>query len=197
MLQSEFEEFMNSNKSRLEGKSDSEKIKLFIDWCNKYGLEELIMRLSSDGTSIFDVGCFLDFTTRGILIRKKSWSRKFVDTGFIGGMAPLPYALLSSKLKITDITKKTLVETADVARKKEGLLSKYVPYTEVAEISLRPGLETRVTNMLGSTLRQNFLTIKTMGGPALQYSLPVGKNGPYDKIYFWLSSILPIDVSPF
>lgn len=188
---------MNSNKSRLEGKSDSEKIKLFIDWCNKYGLEELIIRLSSDGTSIFDVGCFLDFTTRGILIRKKSWSRKFVDTGFIAGMAPLPYALLSSKLKITDITKKTLVETADVARKKEGLVSKYVPYTEVAEISLRPGLETRVTNMLGSTLRQNFLTIKTMGGPALQYSLPVGKNGPYDKIYFWLSTILPIDVSPF
>jgi hypothetical protein len=197
MLQSEFEEFMNSNKSRLEGKSDSEKIKLFIDWCNKYGLEELIIRLSSDGASIFDVGCFLDFTTRGIIIRKKSWFRKFVDTGFIAGMAPLPYALLSSKLKITDITKKTLVETADVARKKEGLLSKYVPYTEVAEISLRPGLETRVTNMLGSALRQNFLTIKTMGGPALQYSLSAGKNGPYDKIYFWLSAILPIDVSPF
>jgi hypothetical protein len=197
MLQSEFEEFMNSNKSRLEGKSDSEKIKLFIGWCNKYGLEELIIRLSSDGTSIFDVGCFLDFTTRGIIIRKKSWFRKFVDTGFIAGMAPLPYALLSSKLKITDITKKTLVETADVARKKEGLLSKYVPYTEVAEISLRPGLETRVTNMLGSALRQNFLTIKTMGGPALQYSLSAGKNGPYDKIYFWLSAILPIDVSPF
>ena len=197
MLQSEFEEFMNSNKSRLEGKSDSEKIKLFIDWCNKYSLEELIIRLSSDGTSIFDVGCSLDFTTRGIIIRKKSWFRKFVDTGFIAGMAPLPYALLSSKLKITDITKKTLVETADVARKKEGLLSKYVPYTEVAEISLRPGLETRVTNMLGSALRQNFLTIKTMGGPALQYSLSAGKNGPYDKIYFWLSAILPIDVSPF
>lgn len=197
MLESEFEEFLNSNKSRLEGRSDSEKIKLFIEWCNKYGLEELIIRLSSDGTRIFDVGCFLDFTTRGILIRKKSWSRKFVDTGFVAGMAPLPYALISSKLRIADITKKTLADTADVIRKKGSMLSKYVPYTEVAEISLRPGTETRVTNMLGSTLRQNFLTIKTTESPPLRYSLPVGKNGPYEKVYYWLSAILPIDVSPF
>jgi hypothetical protein len=197
MLQSEFEEFLNSNKSRLEGRSDSEKIRLFIDWCNKYGLEELIIRLSSDGTRLFEVGSFLDFTTKGILICKKNWSRKFVDTGFIAGMAPLPYALLSSKLKITDITKKTLVETADIIRKKESILSKYVQYAEVAEISLRPGLETRVTNMLGSTLRQNFMFIKTKEGSQLQFSLPVGKNGPYDKIYYWLSAILPIDVSPF
>lgn len=197
MLQSEFEEFLNSNKSRLEGKSDSEKVKLFIDWCNRYGIEELIIRLSSDGTRLFDLGSFLDFTTKGILIRKKNWSRKFVDTGFIAGMAPLPYTLLSSKFKITDITKKTLVETANINRKKESMLSKYVPYAEVAEISLRAGIETRMTNMLGSTLRQNFLTIKTIGGPQLQFSLPVGKNGPYDKIYYWLSAILPIDVSPF
>jgi hypothetical protein len=197
MLESEFEEFLSSNRSRLEGRSDSEKVKLFIDWCNKYRLEELIIRLSSDGTRIFDVGCFLDFTTMGILIRKKSWSRKFVDTGFIAGMAPLPYALISSKLKIADITKKTLADAADMIRMKENKLSKYVPYTEVTEISLRPGLETRVTNMLGSTLRQNFLTIKNIGGPPHQYSLPVGKNGPYDKIYFWLSAILPVDVSPF
>jgi hypothetical protein len=197
MLESEFEEFLSSNKSRLEGRSDSEKVKLFIDWCNKYDLEELIIRLSSDGKRIFDVGSFLDFTTRGILIRKKSWSRKFIDTGFVAGMAPLPYALISSKLKIADITKKTLADTADTIRKKESMISKYVPYTEVTEISLRPGLETRVTNMLGSTLRQNFLTIKSTVGPPHQYSLPVGKNGPYDKIYFWLSAILPIDVSPF
>jgi hypothetical protein len=90
-----------------------------------------------------------------------------------------------------------LVETADIIRKKESILTKYVPYAEVAEISLRPGLETRVTNMLGSTLRQNFMFIKTKEGSQLQFSLPVGKNGPYDKIYYWLSAILPIDVSPF
>lgn len=196
MLESEFDEFLKSNKSKLEGRSDSEKIRLFIDWCNKYDIEELILRLSSDGRRIFDESCFLDFTTRGILIRKKSWSRKLVDPGFIAGMAPLPYALISSKLKISEITKKTLADTAGISEKKKSMLSKYIPYTDIVEISLRPGLGTRVTNMLGSTLTKNFLTIKTANGSYL-YSLPVGKNGPYDKIYFWLSAISPVDVSPF
>lgn len=196
MLESEFDEFLKFNKSKLEGRSDSEKIRLFIDWCNKYDIEELILRLSSDGRRIFDESSFLDFTTRGILIRKKSWSRKLVDPGFIAGMAPLPYALISSKLKISEITKKTLAETAGISEKKKSMLSKYIPYADIVEISLRPGLESRVTNMLGSTLTKNFLTIKTANGSYLYY-LPVGKNGPYDKIYFWLSAILPVDVSPF
>jgi hypothetical protein len=197
MLQSELEEFVNSNRSKLEGKSDSEKIRLFIDWCNKYNLEELIMRLTSDGPGLFDVGSFIDFTTQGILIRKKSWSRKFIDTGFIAGMAPLPYALISRRLEITEFSKKTLADTANMVTKKKSMLTRYLEYSDVLEISLRPGLDTRVTNMLGSALRQNFLTIRTKEGPLQQFSLPVGKNGPYDKIYFWLSAILPIDVSPF
>lgn len=196
MLESEFAEFIKSNRSKFEGKSDSEKIRVFINWCNKYDIEELILRLSADGKRIFDDSYFLDFTTRGILMRKKSWSRKLVDPGFIAGMAPLPYTLTSSKLKLSDVSKKTLAQTAGIIEQKKDILTKYILYINILEISLKPGLETRVTNMIGSTLRQNFLTIKT-ADHSYRYSLPVGKNGAYDKIYFWLSAILPVDVSPF
>ncbi len=196
MLESEFEEFVKSNKSRLKGLSDTEKIRMFIDWCNKYNIEELILRLSAEGKGVFDSGYFLDFTTSGLLIRKKTWSRKLVDPGYIAGMAPLPYRLICDKLKVGDISKRTLAQASNIIELKSDDLTKYITYTQIKEIRLRPGLETRVTNMLGSTLRQNFMTIQTADS-SYRYSLPVGKNGSYDKIYFWLSAILPVDVSPF
>jgi hypothetical protein len=196
LLESEFEEFVKSNKSRLKGISDTEKIRMFIEWCNKYKIEELILRLSADGKGVFDAGYFLDFTTRSLLIRKKTWSRKLVDPGYIAGMAPLPYRLICDKLKVSDISKRTLAQTSNIIELKSNDLTKYITYTQIKEIRLRPGLETRVTNMFGSTLRQNFVTIETIES-SYKYSLPVGKNGSYDKIYFWLSAILPLDVSPF
>jgi hypothetical protein len=61
---------------------------------------------------------------------------------------------------------------------------------------LRPGIETRVTNMFGSTLRQNFITIKTID-MEYRYSMSVAKNGTYEKIYHWLSTCLPVEISPF
>jgi hypothetical protein len=196
LLESEFEEFVKSNKSRLKGISDTEKIRMFIEWCNKYKIEELILRLSADGKGVFDAGYFLDFTTRSLLIRKKTWSRKLVDPGYIAGMAPLPYRLICDKLRVSDISKRTLAQTSNIIELKSNDLTKYITYTQIKEIRLRPGLETRVTNMFGSTLRQNFVTIETIES-SYKYSLPVGKNGSYDKIYFWLSAILPLDVSPF
>jgi hypothetical protein len=196
MLESEFEEFVKSHKSKLKGISDSEKIKIFIDWCTKYDIEELILRLSADGKGFLDASYFLDFMTRGLLMRKKAWSRKLVDPGFIAGMAPLPYRLLSDKLKINDISKRTLAQTSNLMNHRKNSTTKYISYSQIQEIALRPGLESRVTNMFGSTLRQNFITIKTVDN-VYKFSLPVSKNGSYEKIYFWLSTILPVDVSPF
>jgi hypothetical protein len=196
LLESEFEEFVKSNKSRLKGLSDTEKIRMFIDWCNKYNIEELILRLSADGKGVFDAGYFLDFTTSGLLIRKKTWSRKLVDPGYIAGMAPLPYRLICDKLKVGDISKRTLAQASNIIELKSDDLTKYITYSQIKEIRLRPGVETRVTNMFGSTLRQNFISIK-IADSSYGYSLPVGKNGSYDKIYFWLSEIIPVDVSPF
>lgn len=196
MLESEFEEFVKSHKSKLKGLSDSEKIKIFIDWCTKYDIEELILRLSADAKGFLDASYFLDFMTRGLLMQKKAWSRKLVDPGFIAGMAPLPYRLLNDKLKINDISKRTLAQTSNLMNHRKDSTTKYISYSQIQEIALRPGHETRVSNMFGSTLSQNFITIKT-ADDAHKFSLPVSKNGSYEKIYFWLSTILPVDVSPF
>lgn len=126
MLESEFEEFVKSNKSRLKGLSDTAKIRMFIDWCNKYNIEELILRLSADGKGVFDAGYFLDFTTSGLLIRKKTWSRKLVDPGYIAGMAPLPYRLVCDKLKVSDISKRTLAQTSNIMELKSENPTKYI-----------------------------------------------------------------------
>src|SRR5262245_37916369 len=129
MLESEFEEFVKSHKSKLKGLSDSEKIKIFIDWCTKYDIEELILRLSADAKGFLDASYFLDFMTRGLLMQKKAWSRKFVDPGFIAGMAPLPYRLLSDKLKINDISKRTLAQTSNLMNHRKDSTTKYISYS--------------------------------------------------------------------
>ena len=196
MLQSEFEEFVNSHKSRLKGVSDSEKVKIFIDWCTKYDLDELIIRLSGDGKGPLEASYFLDFMTRGLLIHKKVWSRKLVDHGFIAGMAPLLYRLLSDELKSKDFSKRTLAQTSDLMKYRKESATKYILYPQIQVIALRPGLETGITNMFGSTLRQNFITIKTID-KKYRYSLSVAKNGAYEKIYHWLSTTLPVKISPF
>ena len=156
MLESEFEEFVKSNKSRLKGLSDIEKIRMFIDWCNKFNIEELIMRLSADGKGIVDSSYFLDFTTSGLLIRKKTWSRKLVDPGYIAGMAPLPYRLICDKLKVGDISKRTLAQASNIIELKSDDQTKFITYTQIKEIRLRPGLETRVTNMFGRYFKAEF-----------------------------------------
>jgi hypothetical protein len=194
MLQSDFDEFIQTNRSKLKGRSDPERIKLFIEWCNKYGIEELIIRLSGESKSFFDKSYFLDFTTKGILLRKKSWSRKLVDTGYVAGMAPSPYMLVSDKLKLNDIPKKTLAQTRDINTQKKNPSNQYIPYTDIIDFVMTRGIQTLVTNMLGSTLRHNFLSFMTEEN-SYSFMLPVGKNGQFEKIHFWLSAIVPFDVT--
>jgi hypothetical protein len=43
----EFEQFLKFSKDEISDKSNSEKIRAFIDWCKKNNMEEIILRLSS------------------------------------------------------------------------------------------------------------------------------------------------------
>jgi hypothetical protein len=60
---------------------------------------------------------------------------------------------------------------------------------------MRKGIETTVSNMLGTAIRANFLTIKATSGKQYAFRLPVSKNGPFEKIYFWLNKVIPVKVS--
>jgi hypothetical protein len=48
--------------------------------------------------------------------------------------------------------------------------------------------------MLGTMITTNFLTIKTET-KTYSYVLPANKNGTFEEIYYWLSTVLPVKVS--
>jgi hypothetical protein len=190
--QSEFEQFLNFSEKDTRARSDSEKILSFIQWCNSKGIEEVIIRLSAESKNWTSDNYFLDFTTSRVIVSTKSFRRKFIDTGFIAGMAPLPYVFLA-KDKSPDFKKGTTLDPSEIIRKARTILSFH--YSEIEEMHLRRGVETTITNMLGTAINANFLTIKTRDGERQSYRLPVSKNGSYEKMYFWLNVIVPVKVS--
>ena len=193
MNPSEFAEFLDYNQKHSSSASDSEKISSFVEWCKNRGIEEVIIRLSTEDKNWRRNNYFLDFTTTRLIVSKKEFTRKFFDTGFIAGMAPFPYRILAKGQKIPDFKKRTLLNPSEVLRKDNSNF--YIRYSEFNEVSMRRGIETTISNMLGSAISANFLIIKAANGKEYAYRLPVGKNGSFEKTYYWLNKILPVEIS--
>lgn len=193
MNPSEFEEFLDYSLKRSSSASDSEKISSFIEWCKNKGIEEVIIRLSTEDKDWLRNNYFLDFTTSRVIISKKKFTRKFFDTGFIAGMAPFPYRMLAKGQKSPDFKKWTLLNPSEIIGKDNSNF--YIRYSEFREVSMRRGIETTITNMLGTAISANFLTIKLANGKEYAFRLPVRKNGSFEKMYYWLNKILPIEIS--
>ena len=190
----EFEQFLKfAEDHSLSEKSDLEKIQTFISWCKKSGFEELIIRLSSETKGGWGENFLLDFTTNRIIISKKKFIRKFVDVGYIAGMAPFPYMLVSKKkLELSDVgNKSAIINPEDILQKNSSNF--YILYSEIQEVIIRKGIESVVTNMLGSMITTNFLTIRTLR-KRYDYRLPVNKNGTFEEIQYWLSAVIPVNV---
>ena len=77
MEQDRFEQFLKDKSNKLFHKSDQEKIRIYINWCQKRGDEELILRLASENKGGWGNNYKLDFTTNRIIIKKKSFFKKF------------------------------------------------------------------------------------------------------------------------
>jgi hypothetical protein len=191
----EFEQFLEFSKDRISEKSNSEKIRAFIEWCKKEDMEEIILRFSSEDKGGWGKNCFLDFTTTRMIVSKKSLVRKFADLGYIAGMAPFPYKLTSKNwnvLNLSDIRKQALITPEDVLN---GHYSNfYIWYSDIEEFVVRKGVETIVRNMLGTMIKANYLTVKE-SHKTYNFKLPVNKNGTFDEIHYWLSVVLPVNVS--
>jgi hypothetical protein len=190
----EFEQFVELSKDRLSNKSNSEKIQAFIEWCKKNNMEEIVLRLSSEDKGGWGQNCFLDFTTTRMIISKKNFVRKFVDLGYIAGIAPYPYKLTTKNwdmLNLSDIRKQALITPDDVLLRDSSNF--YIWYSAVEEFVVRKGVETTVRNMLGTMVRVNFLTVRT-SNKTYNFAIPVRKNGTFDEIHFWLSVVLPFNV---
>jgi hypothetical protein len=192
MKPAEFEQFLKFAEDRLSSKSDSEKIQAFITWCKKKDIEEIIIRLSSEDKGGWGKNFFLDFTTTRMIVTKKSFVRKFVDVGYIAGMAPFPCMVLSKNLKLTDVRKQSAIHPEDILKSDSS--NYYIWYSDMQELLIRKGIETTVRNMVGTMIMSNFLTIKT-SNKTYDFTLPVNKNGTFEKIYFWLNVALPVNVS--
>jgi len=187
----QFHEFLKYSKGRMEGLADPSKLHLFMDWCNRKDFEELILRLSSESRGGWGENIFLDFTTKRIIISKKKFFRKFLDLGYVAGMAPYPYLVLSEKIKNSDIMKKSaFIDVNSILLRPQSF---YLWYGDVERIEIRKGTETIVHNMMGSMIQNNFLTITT-SEKTYDFKLPTKKDGHFDRIFFWLDSVIPVTV---
>jgi hypothetical protein len=135
----------------------------------------------------------LDFTTKRIIVTKKSFLTKFADLGYVAGLAPYPYLVLV-KDSNSSSTKVKLSSSPEELLKKEGF---YIWYSDIAEFVLRKGIETLVANMFGRAIVSNFLQIKTLSGKEYDFTLPVNKNGTYEEIRYWIGVILPSFCPPY
>ncbi|HEY6405138.1 MAG TPA: hypothetical protein VIX38_03575 [Nitrososphaeraceae archaeon] len=193
MNPSEFEQFLRYSQIRSSTKSDPEKISSFIQWCKNKGIEEVILRLSTEEKNWLHENYFLDFTTSRVIISKKSFTRKILDTGFVAGMAPFPYMILVKDKKVPDFKQGISLNTSEIIRK--DISNFFIWYSEIEKLYLRKGIETIVSNMLGTAISANFLTIKATNGKEYAFRLPVSKNGSFEKICYWLENSLPIKIS--
>ncbi|NOJ27513.1 MAG: hypothetical protein DA330_05835 [Nitrososphaera sp.] len=188
----DFERFMSDSDNKLRGKSDSEKVKIFISWCNKNNIEEVLLRLSSEEKGGWAKNCTLDFTTSRIIVSKKSAITKFADLGFVAGLAPYPYLLTMKNADPTKIRKQANYSPEELAKRENFAFQ--ILFSEIEELIFRKGIETTVTNMFGRAIVSNFLTIKT-AGKTYDFRLPVNKDGNYEQIRFWLGVVLPFNMT--
>ena len=193
MNQFAFEQFLKfADEEALSAKSDSEKIQDFILWCKKNNFEEIILRLSSEEKGGWSKNFSLNFTTTRIIISKKRFLNKFVDLGYVAGLAPIPYMILSKKIKRSYVKKQYNDAPEDIIKRDRS--NYYIPYSDIQQFIIRKGIETTVTNMVGTMIMKNFLTIKT-ADKTYDFTLPVNKNGKFEHIHFWLSVVLPVNVT--
>jgi hypothetical protein len=188
-----FEKFLKESKKRLNGKSDTEKVRTFIEWCVRNNYEEVILRISSEEKGGWARNYFLDFTTSRIIVTKKSFLTKFADLGYVAGLAPYPYLVLLKDSNSPNM-KAQSTSSPEELLKKQGF---YIWYSDISEFVLRKGIETQVANMFGRAIVSNFLHIKTSSGKVYNFTLPVNKNGTYEQIRYWISVVLPSFCPPY
>jgi hypothetical protein len=189
-----FDKFLKESKKRLNGKSDSEKVRVFIDWCLKNNYEEIVLRISSEEKGGWARNYILDFTTSRIIVTKKSFLTKFVDVGYVAGLAPYPYLVLLKDSNPSKIRSQATTSPEQLLKKQQSF---YIWYSDIAEFVLRKGTETLVTNMFGRAIVSNFLSIKKTSGEDYNFTLPVNKNGTYEHIRFWMGVVLPSFCPPY
>jgi len=188
----EFKTSLKQIKNNVE-RSNSQKISIFYELCKEHNIEPIILRLSGDTKNRFiRSNYFITFTNTRIIISEKSNLRNLLDIGYIAGLGPYLYYLLSDKVDFEDIkTKDSFVQ--DLSSDSNSTKEFYIHYKEIEKIVFNHGIDTLITNMLGSAVNYNFLKIHTQK-TLYNFNISAKKNGDYEKIFYWLKISLPIKI---
>jgi hypothetical protein len=190
---SEFINYLKNikNNSKI---THSQKIHAFNQLCKKYNIEPIILRLSGEiKNKIKSTNYLITFTTTRVIISKKGNLKSIFDIGYIAGLGPYLYYLVSDKIKNLEDIKLKNSFIQNVAFNSNSINEYYIEYNDINKIVFYNGVETRITNMLGSAVSDNFLNIYTKE-KHYSFIIPVKKNGDYEKIFYWLRLSLPISI---
>ena len=69
-----------------------------------------------------------------------------------------------------------------------------INYNDILKIVIKKGSNSVVRNMFGSFITKNYMTIFTKNNK-YEYTLPIKKNGEFNKMSYWMKSILPVEIS--
>ncbi|MGN6822097.1 MAG: hypothetical protein ACTHJ7_04915 [Candidatus Nitrosocosmicus sp.] len=153
---SEFKNSLINIKNNNEA-STLQKIHFFYQLCKRYNIEPIILRLSGEvKNKIKRTGYLITFTSSRIIILKKSNLKNLIDIGYTAGLGPYPYYLVSDKVNYDDIKlKDSLIQKTEL--KNELIIN----YDDIKKFVFYNGIETLITNMLGSAVSENLLIIHT------------------------------------
>jgi len=182
--------------------SDSQKIKMFYDLMGVQNIEPIVLRLSGYIKSKpMKIDYLLTFTPTRIIMVKKNKLRKLTDPGFVAGIGPYLYYILSEKIEYADIKIKDSFiskeqDSAEAATAASGDMPQVVSikYQDIKKMVFYSDTKTLVSNMLGTAVKENVLIIHTVK-EKYEFKLPTGKNGPYNKTLYWLKTCLPVKIS--
>jgi hypothetical protein len=187
----EVSEFKNSliNIKNNNEVSTLQKIHSFYQLCKRNNIEPIILRLSGEvKNKIKRTGYLITFTSRRIIILKKSDLKNLIDIGYTAGLGPYPYYLVSYKVHFDDIKlKDSLIQKTELKNE----LTIY--YDDIKKFVFYNGIETLITNMLGSAVSENLLIIHTKTD-SYKFIISVKKNGEYEKIFYWLKTCIPTTI---
>ncbi|HEU5461650.1 MAG TPA: hypothetical protein VFU79_05205 [Nitrososphaeraceae archaeon] len=185
-----FLDFLNHNKKANENMV--ENLLYFIEWCNDNNYEELLVRLNSEKQGGLGYNSIIDFTTRRIIITRKTIIKRIFEIGFVAGLGPFPYMILSKKKQQSKIKDSAKLQIEKILHDQN--LECIINYNDILKIVIKKGSNSLVRNMFGSFITKNYMTIFTKNNK-YEYTLPIKKNGEFNKMSYWMKSILPVEIS--
>ena len=189
----DFKEFLDSvNHNKKDNENIVDNLLYFIEWCNNNNYEELLVRLNSEKQGGLGYNSVIDFTTKRIIITRKKIINRIFEIGFVAGLGPFPYMILSKKKQQSKIKDSAKLRIEKILH--DPNVEYIINYNDILKIIIKRGSNSVVRNMFGSFITKNYMTIFTKDNK-YEYILPIKKNGEFNKMSYWMKSILPVQIS--